>query len=67
MSYKPEVIADDSGKFAGNALRFETEREAEEYVKDLWRRWVLVRETRVIESDDAVSHRFVDGKLESLS
>ncbi len=28
-------------------------------------RWFAVRETRVVESDDPVNHRYVDGRLES--
>lgn len=65
MSYKSEVIADDSGKWAGNGLRFETEAEAQAYVADLARRWTLVRETRVVESDDPVTNRF-DLELDEL-
>lgn len=64
MSFKPEVIADDSGKFAGNNLAFATEAEAEEWVKDLSYRWVLVRETRVVESDQPVNARMVAGHLQ---
>jgi len=52
MSFKPEVIADGSGKWAGNALRFATRKEAEDWVADLKLRWTLVRETRVIETPD---------------
>lgn len=63
MSYAPEVIADSSGKWAGNALRFATREEAEANVRDLARRWMLVRETRVVESDDPPNYRWVDGSL----
>ena len=63
MSFKPEVIADDSGKWSGNAVRFATEAEAEVYVKDLARRWVLVRETRVVASDDPVNYKIRSGVL----
>jgi hypothetical protein len=55
MSYKPEVIADNSGKFVGNALRFSTREKAEAYVADLAARWTLVIETRVVESEDPVN------------
>jgi hypothetical protein len=55
MSWKPEVIADLSGKWAGNALRFATYEEAHAYVLDLALRWTSVREIRVIESDDPVN------------
>jgi hypothetical protein len=66
MSYKPEVIADGYGKWAGNSLRFATREEAELNVAALADRWFAVRETRVVESDDPVSHRWVDGKLEFI-
>src|ERR1700694_4363842 len=67
MSFKPEVIADPSGKWCGNALRFATREEAEANVQDLMMRWFAVRETRVVESDDPVNYRYVDGRLESLT
>lgn len=54
MSWKAEVIADTSGKWVGNMLRFATKTEAETYVADLARRWMAVCETRVVESDDPV-------------
>ena len=57
MSYKPEVIADNSGKWVGNMLRFATEREAKIYVDDLAMRWTLVRQTRVVECSDPVTAR----------
>ena len=66
MSFKPEVIADSSGVWCGNALRFATRQEAEANVQDLMMRWFAVRETRVVESDDPVNYRYVDGRLESL-
>ena len=66
MSWKAEVIADSSGKFCGNALRFATREEAETYVLDLSMRWTLVRETRVIESDDPVNYKIEDGRLVCL-
>jgi hypothetical protein len=67
-SYAPEVIADDSGKFFGNALRFATHREALENVLDLSHRWFAVRETRVVETEDEPNYiytpegglRFID-------
>jgi hypothetical protein len=62
-SYAPQVIADSSGKWAGNALRFATREEAEDNVRDLMNRWFLVTDTRVVESDDPVNYRYVDGKL----
>jgi hypothetical protein len=66
MSFKPEVIADSSGKWIGNAVRFSTRQEAEANVRDLMMRWFAVRETRVVVSDDSANYRYVDGRLESL-
>lgn len=67
MSWKPEVIADGIGKWAGNALRFATKEEAESNVYDLMMRWMSVRETRVVECDDPVTHTYVDHVLGHVS
>jgi hypothetical protein len=61
MSWKPEVIADQPGKWNGNALRFATKEEAEANVRDLSMRWTLVRDTRVVESTDPVNYQWVPG------
>jgi len=63
MSWKPEVQTDDSGKWYGNTLRFETKAEAEANVQNLKDRWLLVHATRAVECDDPVNYRWVDGKL----
>ncbi len=52
-SWAPEVIADSSGEWAGNGLRFASEAQAIEWVKDLFMRWTAVREWRVVPSSDA--------------
>jgi hypothetical protein len=62
MSYAAEVIADSSGKWVGNKLRFATAPEADAYVKHLAFRWTSVTDTRVVESDEPVTDRWVDGK-----
>jgi hypothetical protein len=67
MSFKPEVIADASGKWYGSALCFASCEEAEANVQDLMMRWLAVRETRVVESDDPVNYRYINGRLESLT
>lgn len=59
MSYRPEVVADDSGKWAGNQLRFRTREEAELYAVDLSMRWILVREWRVVESEDPATYEII--------
>jgi hypothetical protein len=58
MSFKIEVIADGSGKWCGNALRFATEEEAQRSAESLQDRWMLVREIRVVESDDTPNYEF---------
>lgn len=52
MSFKVEVIADSSGKWVSNALRFATREEAEAAAADLASRWMLVRDWRATEADD---------------
>jgi len=54
-SWRPEVIADDTGKWVGNSLRFATKEEAEGNVADLYARWAAVKQTRVVESEDPVN------------
>jgi hypothetical protein len=56
------VIADSSGKWASNDLRFETRDECDDYAADLMRRWTSVRGWRSVESDDPVTHRFAAGR-----
>ena len=63
ISWKAEVIADNSGKWVGNMLRFATADEAATYVADLSMRWMLVRATRVVESEDPVNYRIRDGEV----
>ena len=50
--FKVEVIADDSGKWVGNGLRFPTYDAAEYYATDLMMRWTAVREWRVVKAED---------------
>lgn len=66
ISYAPEVIADSSEKFCGNGLRFATEAEAKQYVIDLMMRWTAVCDYRVAPSQDAVTHRIVDGVMSRI-
>jgi hypothetical protein len=57
-SWAAEVIADDSGKWTANALRFATDIEAKAYVANLYARWTAVRETRVVQSPDPVNTKW---------
>lgn len=67
MSWAPEVITDSTGKWYRNALRFATREEAEANARDLMSRWLLVRETRAVESSDPVNYAWVNGALQHLS
>lgn len=49
--WKVEVIADSSGKWCGNGLRFESEEAAREYGEGLFMRWTAVREWRVVPAE----------------
>jgi hypothetical protein len=52
-SWKVEVISDNSGKWAGNGMRYSTEDAAREAGQSLASRWTLVQQWRVVPSDDA--------------
>jgi hypothetical protein len=56
-SYKVEVIADSSGTWCSNALRFATPADASAYGYDLALRWTAVRMWRVAESSDPVTEK----------
>lgn len=66
MSWKPEVIADGTGKWYGNGLAFATKEEAEANARDLSMRWLAVRDTRAVESDQPVNYAWVDGALKAV-
>lgn len=52
--FKIEVIADSSGKWAGNAMVYDTFDAAKEAAVDLAHRWLLVTKARVVEFDPAI-------------
>jgi hypothetical protein len=58
MSWKIEVVVDDSGEWEGDPLRFETEHEALAYARDLEFRWSAVRDKRVVKSEDPVNYNW---------
>lgn len=66
-SYAAEVIADSSGTWAGNGLRFATEAEAASYVRDLEWRWFAVKATRVVPSTDPINSRWGDGAVSPVT
>ena len=48
-TFRVEVIADNSGKFCGNGMTFDTSEEARDYAVDLHWRWTAVKSWRVME------------------
>ena len=69
-AFKVEVIADDSGEWIGNELRFDTREGAEADARDIKERWYAVREWRVVKSEDPVNVDWdwveVDGDLQRV-
>lgn len=57
-SFKVEVIADSSGNWCGNLLRFSTQEDAETYGRDLAAHWTAVLQHRVVPSPDQPKHRW---------
>jgi hypothetical protein len=51
--FKVEVIADSSGRWSGNERVFATREAQETYAVDLACRWTLVREWRVVETEQS--------------
>ena len=66
MSWKPEVIADETGKWISNQLRFATQKEAQENAYDLMMRWTAVRDCRATESDEPPNYTYHDRKLRHI-
>ena len=48
--FRVEVIADNSGKWCGNAKTYDTHKEAINAAIDLALRWTMVSEWRVVEN-----------------
>ena len=62
MAYRPEVIADSSGKWCSNGLVFATKQESDSYVDDLRWRWTAVTDTRSSWVDDPATYRWITGR-----
>jgi hypothetical protein len=52
MSWRVEVVADSSGQWATNGMRYRTRADAEAAGRDIASRWFAVKEWRVVESSD---------------
>jgi hypothetical protein len=66
QSWQPEVIADASGKWTPNRVRFATKAEADAYLVNLADRWTSVTDTRAVESSDPVNSRWENGRIVHL-
>ena len=67
MSFMVEVIADSSGKWCSNTLRFGTKDEAQDYGRDLHSRWCSIRQWRVSDSPDPVTARWAGKRIVFLT
>jgi hypothetical protein len=61
-SWKVEVKTYGDQEWASNGLRFRTERDATLYAEDLYSRWMAVRETQVVASDDEPTQPESEGR-----
>lgn len=52
LPFRVQVIADNSGQWAGNGMRYATKEEAQDAARDLASRWLLVRRWRVMETGE---------------
>ena len=63
MSYKVACQVVGESTWAYNALRFETEGEADAYGRDLFGRWLMLKDFEVHASDEPVNWAIVNGIL----
>ena len=66
MSFKPEISTDGGKSFSQNAQVFATREEAETMARDIFNRWMLATDYRVVESSEPVNYRIADNKLEPV-
>jgi len=52
MSFKVEVMTSGDRNYCGNELRFKEKMAAETYAVNLYKRWLAVKNYRVVESTD---------------
>jgi hypothetical protein len=62
-SYAPQIMTHGDDPWVGNHLRFETEIEAANNVRDLAAQWSEVMATRVVPAADSVNYRYLNGEL----
>ena len=62
MSFRP-MFHFDGGEVTGNSLHFATRAEAEANAYDKFQLWITPHDWSVVETDDPVSHAYVDGRV----
>ncbi len=67
MSYKPEIQTMHDEKYYPNATCFATYDEAKSAAQDIYSRWLLATDWRVVESTDPVNYRIKDGVMEPVN
>ncbi len=63
LSFKVEVLAEESSEWTADRVRLASHSEARGYAKSLAAHWPILRRWRVSPSADPVSHRFTEGDL----
>lgn len=63
MSYKTAVRIRGESKWSYNALVFATKEEAEDWGKDLLRRWMMAEETEAHPTEEPANYRFINNEL----
>jgi hypothetical protein len=64
IEFKVYVLADQSGKYATNALKFNSIEEAVEYAKDLYSRWTLVTDWAIIPTTECDGGMMLEDEIE---
>ena len=62
-SYYVEVQTEVHGAWSSNALRFGSKEEAHAYGRNLWAKWTAVRDWRIAEGNDLVTHKWINDRL----
>jgi hypothetical protein len=62
MSFRP-MFHFDGGEVTGNSLYFATRAEAEASAYDKFQVWTLPHDWSVMETNDPVSHAYIDGRV----
>jgi hypothetical protein len=66
MSFKPEFQTLNDENYYPNNLAFETKEEAEASAQSTYSKWMLAAGWRVVESDQPVNYKIVDGVMHSV-